>query len=247
MAFDFYSRASCEARHISLAQSCALGTFYSRASCEARQPWRSKRRHLPTFLLTRLMRGATERRSWRYSLYWFLLTRLMRGATFVPYRLVWEHWISTHAPHARRDGRHLPYWSMAAISTHAPHARRDTSTGRIAEIIKNFYSRASCEARLNEFRENGWLLLISTHAPHARRDNKFAAELVISDDFYSRASCEARPQHLVWHNTNTAVVPQEADKIKRRLSVKNCFSLLLSCFFRRSFPKNQSHLTFAWA
>ena len=86
---------------------------------------------------------------------------------------------------------------------------------------------------------------ISTHAPLARRDNSMVEKMAAEINFYSRASCEARPQHLVWHNTNTAVVPQEADKIKRRLSVKNCFSLLLSCFFRRSFPKNQSHLTFA--
>lgn len=84
-----------------------------------------------------------------------------------------------------------------------------------------------------------------THAPHARRGFFPICRETHLLYFYSRASCEARPQHLVWHNTNTAVVPQEADKIKRRLSVKNCFSLLLSCFFRRSFPKNQSHLTFA--
>ena len=130
--------------------------------------------------------------------------------------------ISTHAPHARRDFKFHFCSSLFKISTHAPHARRDRYIHFYRNLRRYFYSRASCEAR-------PWVAIVA--CPNA--------------DFYSRASCEARPQHLVWHNTNTAVVPQEADKIKRRLSVKNCFSLLLSCFFRRSFPKNQSHLTFA--
>ncbi len=125
MAFDFYSRASCEARHISLAQTCALGNFYSRASCEARQKdARGGTRYIdfysrascearPSshivlfgsigFLLTRLMRGATADIC-RIGLWLrFLLTRLMRGATRAPEELQRLLKISTHAPHARRD------------------------------------------------------------------------------------------------------------------------------------------------
>ena len=56
----------------------------------------------------------------------FLLTRLMRGATVISDSDEFGNKISTHAPHARRDNSMVE--KMAA------------------EI--NFYSRASCEARL---------------------------------------------------------------------------------------------------
>ena len=66
----------------------------------------------------------------------FLLTRLMRGATVISDSDEFGNKISTHAPHARRDNSMVE--KMAA------------------EI--NFYSRASCEARLNLF-PSGTLIL----------------------------------------------------------------------------------------
>ena len=58
------------------------------------------------------------------------------------------------------------------ISTHAPHARRGGMKFYQMFPDADFYSRASCEARL------------------AREQMKFNAE-----HFYSRASCEARQLH----------------------------------------------------
>ena len=56
----------------------------------------------------------------------------------------------------------------------------------------NFYSRASCEARLC----SPWVPIdnapISTHAPLARRDRTFFSFMFSTIHFYSRASCEAR-------------------------------------------------------
>ena len=56
--------------------------------------------------------------------------------------------ISTHTPHARRDGKvNKPIVHFFTISTHTPHARRDLrDTG------------------------SSYDLKISTHTPHARRD-----------------------------------------------------------------------------
>ena len=57
--------------------------------------------------------------------------------------------ISTHTPLARRD---LPFWFDAdlysVISTHTPLARRDACICFISGSLSNFYSHASCEARL---------------------------------------------------------------------------------------------------
>ena len=78
----------------------------------------------------------------------FLLTRLMRGATVISDSDEFGNKISTHAPHARRDNSMVE--KMAA------------------EI--NFYSRASCEARLIRRECYDRNFIISTHAPHARRD-----------------------------------------------------------------------------
>ena len=80
---------------------------------------------------------------------------------------------------------------------------------------KNFYSRASCEARRGELYYNSDMIEISTHAPHARRDlsnsvipslsprflltrlmrgatNSYDLTPHCAPNFYSRASCEAR-------------------------------------------------------
>ena len=78
------------------------------------------------------------------------------------------------------------------ISTHAPHARRGSDAIFLIAPSENFYSRASCEARLGRMIAWSCSLSISTHAPHARR-GRFEARIIMNmKDFYSRASCEAR-------------------------------------------------------
>ena len=57
----------------------------------------------------------------------------------------------------------------SVISTHAPHARRGVDFSHRCGGADNFYSRASCEARLKHCHLIGVYLCISTHAPHARR------------------------------------------------------------------------------
>ena len=87
----------------------------------------------------------------------------------------------------------------------------------------DFYSRASCEARLcldmMEFEGKEVIsthaprvrrdlqgleydvifLDISTHAPRVRRDPSSSALRVSRSNFYSRASCEARQSHHGWY------------------------------------------------
>ena len=80
---------------------------------------------------------------------------------------------------------------MIYISTHAPHARR----GAHAEIgrlyYKNFYSRASCEARrISADRAVKVQNFYSRASCEARRLLPWCNLTVIY--FYSRASCEAR-------------------------------------------------------
>ena len=146
------------------------GDFYSHASCEARH-WRQQQtKQSAKFLLTRLLRGATGAvlrpaaghaisthtplarrdidrisiRSIRNDFYShapcgarpmekqtpatqhiFLLTRPMRGATRQgPYTLS-QPMISTHTPHAGRDSFSCCNFKLFVISTHTPHAGRD--------------------------------------------------------------------------------------------------------------------------
>ena len=54
-----------------------------------------------------------------------LLTRLMRGAASFQFAGKPISFISTHAPHARRDTAFHRFLMECQISTHAPHARRD--------------------------------------------------------------------------------------------------------------------------
>ena len=57
--------------------------------------------------------------------------------------------ISTHAPRVRRDIADTTMADYAQISTHAPRVRRDTSALVCLDMMEfDFYSRASCEARL---------------------------------------------------------------------------------------------------
>ena len=121
----FYSRASCEARHSIPQIFDGMPNFYSRASCEARQ-WQVRiKRRRKTFLLTRLMRGATD-----------LTAACIIGV-----------YISTHAPHARRDRSYscMHHWSIHFYSRASCEAR---PIDAIEDIVDwDFYSRASCEAR----------------------------------------------------------------------------------------------------
>ena len=57
----------------------------------------------------------------------------------------------------------------------------------------DFYSRASCEARLDVDGFYNFVDSISTHAPRVRRDYPPQFFHLNCIDFYSRASCEARP------------------------------------------------------
>ena len=79
----------------------------------------------------------------------------MRGAAFFQFPVNTPVMISTHAPHARRGVTDVFLSKILfTISTHAPHARRGPTITK-EEIMKiNFYSRASCEARLNNGYEN---------------------------------------------------------------------------------------------
>ena len=128
--FNFYSRASCEARQGADLLEADLWDFYSRASCEARL--RLKTNHSSIMISTHApharrgrganLRGANlqdfysrascearHRNSCRSPMFpSFLLTRLMRGAAasrFIPDTGLE---ISTHAPHARRGLDSLP-------------------------------------------------------------------------------------------------------------------------------------------
>ena len=104
--------------------------------------------------------------------------------------------ISTHAPRVRRDGFRTKEYVIKRISTHAPRVRRDERRPAGAGANIHFYSRASCEARLDG-QVLGDEFIISTHAPRVRRDCYESVHIVLPSNFYSRASCEARPQHYV--------------------------------------------------
>ena len=129
--------------------ACNIGHFYSRASCEARRVPLEVADAQNKFLLTRLMRGAA-------------VSRRMKKLQLK---------ISTHAPHARRG-----LSSLSIFSTHKKFLLTRLMRGaaynteEMSRMIDDFYSRASCEARLDP-------------DPGSGSDNNY---------FYSRASCEAR-------------------------------------------------------
>ena len=125
--------------------------------------------------------------------------------------------ISTHTPLARRD---LPFWFDAdlysVISTHTPLARRDACICFISGSLSNFYSHASCEARLERnpttFLIFLFLLTRLLRGATIRGENDEKPRVFLltrllrgattvlpllswtSADFYSHASCEARLQ-----------------------------------------------------
>ena len=107
------------------------------------------------------------------------------------------------------------------ISTHAPHARRDGQPLRLYTAAGNFYSRASCEARrfwsvglrstisflltrlmrgatLQHLMTLEGLGMISTHAPHARRDEHWR-ELNGENTISTHAPHEVQPSSISTH------------------------------------------------
>ena len=127
----------------------AYGNFYSHAPCGARLCTGISTLSAAAFLLTRPMRGAT-------------ITCLIITLCFI---------ISTHTPLARRDGRNalrilrisvflltrllrgatniqFAKDKIHGISTHTPLARRDRLYRQSNRSSNDFYSHASCEARL---------------------------------------------------------------------------------------------------
>ena len=133
----------------------------------------------------------------------FLLTRLLRGATDSSIKTSFNVGISTHAPLTRRDA-HVPAgFKPFLISTHAPLTRRDESGGVFQSSLKDFYSRASYEARHSiwsvSYGAITFLLTrllrgatsrskmrhsvdrISTHAPLTRRDEILVSKPLIND------------------------------------------------------------------
>ena len=78
------------------------------------------------------------------------------------------------------------------ISTHAPHAGRDGYFTHFVETYNNFNSRAPCGARLMPTVRERLKTRISTHAPHAGRDEEEVEKMAQDIDFNSRAPCGAR-------------------------------------------------------
>ena len=171
--------------------------FYSRASCEARQVSMAALERIYGFLLTRLMRGAAKTRYAKQRHRAFLLTRLMRGAAscyhihlqdtrdfysrascearrvhLISFLILMK--ISTHAPHARRGADQQYHQEKYFISTHAPHARRGGGQPRSE-------------------RQTGPFLL--TRLMRGAANSVVPIDITYSN-FYSRASCEARPYRL---------------------------------------------------
>ena len=134
--------------------------FYSRASCEARHASPQG----PNGQCNFYSRASCEARRG-----WFNTLNDVRM-------------ISTHAPRVRRDLFEAQEMAenLGYISTHAPRVRRDLNDFCASLIFINFYSRASCEARL-----------------------KARAKALAEEDFYSRASCEARRATIYTGNAGT--------------------------------------------
>ena len=71
----------------------------------------------------------------------------MRGVTSNNFNRIYDIAISTHTPHARRDGdKYTITLAEMQISTHTPHARRDFLFDVKKWHDADFNSHASCEA-----------------------------------------------------------------------------------------------------
>ena len=174
---DFYSRASCEARHFGVALFASLKTISTHAPHARRGFDQISLEPAEKFLLTRLMRGAARSTRDGKPIIRFLLTRLMRGAAYCLIYFPPNITISTHAPHARRGFVRLLFSTQAAaflltrlmrgaakkprydelkpdISTHAPHARRGINTNlntssKGAFLLTRLMRGAACATIIN--------------------------------------------------------------------------------------------------
>ena len=76
-----------------------------------------------------------------FAVFVFLSTLPARGATFCPSRLLWEHWISIHAP---REGSDVPQLTAPSggwkISIHAPREGSDGLERRNHRRLHGFLS-----------------------------------------------------------------------------------------------------------
>ena len=128
-----------------------LADFYSRASCEARQkqPLSHSPRHTISTHAPHARRGF-QRLSIMYKGRRFLLTRLMRGAAITTQQFTVNPRISTHAPHARRgaDRKGYLFRQWRFLLTRLMRGAAIRRWCRSYDL--DFYSRASCEARLNQ-------------------------------------------------------------------------------------------------
>ena len=167
----FYSHAPCGARPAHWRPQPVHLDFYSHASCEARHLRNGILCLWIPFLLTRLLRGATnnirnnmvaleisthtplarrdDAKMRQTSLsYHFYSHASCEARLLLSLVIILEIRISTHTPLARRDLAGTPCQFCPPISTHTPLARRDLHTRNDIRFQVNFYSHASCEARL---------------------------------------------------------------------------------------------------
>ena len=126
MELNFYSRASCEARRAR--QSAALAAeIISTHAPRVRRDFPVRFKVSVTSISTHAPRVRRDSK----------LKKTLSVGT-----------ISTHAPRVRRDKISKRYICCDDISTHAPRVRRDELESGRFRNGNDFYSRASCEARL---------------------------------------------------------------------------------------------------
>ena len=92
------------------------------------------------------------------------------GATFVPYRLLWKHWISIHAPRMGSDNILMYMSAVNAISIHAPRMGSDVFKFHVSSIYTNFNPRSPHGERRPIEYGNDVATVISIHAPRMGSD-----------------------------------------------------------------------------
>ena len=190
---NFYSRTSCEVRQSWAMPELTSANFYSRTSCEVRPLSIEDFEEITDFYSRTSCEVRLEIHVQPLTyLLQFLLTHLLRGATIIGNNPIYR----------------------LSISTHAPLARCDEQQEEQPPVTVDFYSRTSCEVRLDDKKGFGAGTLISTHAPLARCDKMIGmktnitkisthaplarcdicSKIILSTtlNFYSRTSCEVR-------------------------------------------------------
>ena len=77
------------------------------------------------------------------------------------------------------------------ISTHTPHARRDGGFPYLDTLVASFQLTRLMRGVTYLQRDYNAITGISTHTPHARRDSDDPHRRGAEQDFNSHASCEA--------------------------------------------------------